>query len=60
MAKPHRMALATALAVWCALIPGAWGGVWVVQVVLVVITLGSLLTAWLRLSRGAAALRAKP
>ena len=60
MAKQHRMALATGVAVWCAVVPGAWGGAMAVWVVLVVITLGSVLTAWLRLSRAAAALRAKP
>ena len=59
MAKQHRMALATGLAVWCAVVSGEAGGVWAVRAVLVVITLGSLLTAWLRLSRAAAALRAK-
>ena len=56
MAKQHRMALATGLAVWCAVLPDAR----VVWAVLAVITAGSLLTAWLRLSRAAAALRAKP
>lgn len=56
MAKQHRMALATGLAVWCAVLPSAW----VVWAVLAVITAGSLLTAWLRLSRAAVALRSKP
>ena len=60
MAKQHRMALATALAVWCAVVPGVAGGPWAGRAVLTVITLGSLLTAWLRLARGAAALRARP
>ena len=60
MAKQHRMALATGLAVWCAVVPGGWGGAWPVWAVLVLITLGSVLTAWLRLSRAATALRAKP
>jgi phosphatidylglycerophosphate synthase len=59
MAKQHRMALATALAIWCAVIPGAWGGPAAMQAVLAVITLGALLTAWLRLSRAAAALRGR-
>jgi phosphatidylglycerophosphate synthase len=59
MAKQHRMALATALAVWCALVPGGWGGAAAVTIVLVVITLGSVLTAWRRLARAAAALEAK-
>jgi phosphatidylglycerophosphate synthase len=60
MAKQHRMALATALAVWCALVPGGWTGQGAVWLVLVVVALGSVLTAWLRLSRAAAALRARP
>jgi phosphatidylglycerophosphate synthase len=60
MAKQHRMALATALAVWCAVVPGGWGGQDAVWLVLVVVTLGSMLTAWLRLSRAAGALRARP
>ena len=59
MAKQHRMALATALAVWCALVPGDWGGTWAVWAVLVVVTLGSVFTAWRRLTRAAAALEAK-
>ncbi len=59
MAKQHRMALATGLALWCAVVPGEIGGVWAVRAVLAVITIGSLLTAWLRLSRAAAALRAR-
>lgn len=58
MAKQHRMALATGLAVWCAVIPGEWGGAWAAWAVLVVITLGSVLTAWRRLARAAAALEA--
>ncbi len=60
MAKQHRMALVTGLALWCAVLPGDWGGAMAVWIVLVVVTLGSVLTAWLRLSRAAAALRAKP
>jgi phosphatidylglycerophosphate synthase len=59
MAKQHRMALSTGLALWCALVPGAWGGPGAVTVVLAVITLGSLVTAWRRLARAAAALEAK-
>jgi hypothetical protein len=54
------MALATALAVWCAFAPGTWGGAAAVTLVLWVITLGSLWTAWRRLARAAAALEAKP
>lgn len=61
MAKQHRMALATGLAVWCAFVPAGWsGGAWAVWGVLVVITLGSVVTAWLRLARAAAALGARP
>lgn len=56
MAKQHRMALATGLAIWCAVLPDAR----VIWAVLAVITAGSLLTAWLRLSRAAAALRRQP
>lgn len=60
MAKQHRMAVVTAMALWCAVIPPSWrGDAWTPWVVLVVITLGALLTAWLRLSRAAATLRAK-
>ncbi len=59
MAKQHRMALVTALAVWCALVPGMWGGAEAVMTVLVVITIGSVFTAWRRLARAAAALEAK-
>ncbi|WP_137126719.1 CDP-alcohol phosphatidyltransferase family protein [Roseomonas sp. HF4] len=61
MAKQHRMALVTVLALWCALVPAAWsGGAWAPWGVLAAITIGSLLTAWLRLSRAAAALAARP
>jgi len=61
MAKQHRMALVTVLAIWCALVPSAWsGGAWAPWAVLVVIALGALLTAWLRLARAAAALAARP
>jgi phosphatidylglycerophosphate synthase len=59
MAKQHRMALATALALWCAVVPGDWGGAMMVVAVLVVITVGSVFTAWRRLVRAAAALEAK-
>lgn len=59
MAKQHRMALATGLAVWCAVVPGVAGGPWAVRAVLAVVTLGSLLTAWLRLARAASALRGR-
>ncbi|WP_338148329.1 CDP-alcohol phosphatidyltransferase family protein [Neoroseomonas eburnea] len=61
MAKQHRMALATALGVWCAVVPAAWsGGAWAPWTVLAVILAGSLATAWRRLARAAAALEAKP
>ncbi|NMJ40941.1 CDP-alcohol phosphatidyltransferase family protein [Roseomonas sp. JC162] len=59
MAKQHRMALTTGLAVWCAVIPGEIGGPAAVWAVLVVITLGSVFTAWRRLAAAAAALEAK-
>jgi phosphatidylglycerophosphate synthase len=59
MAKQQRMALATAVAVWCALLPADWsGGAWAPWAVLLVIALGSLFTAWRRLARAAAALEA--
>ena len=61
MAKQHRMAVVTAMALWCAVIPPSWrGDAWTPWVVLVVILLASLVTTWLRLSRAADALRAKP
>lgn len=59
MAKQHRMALATALALWCAVVPGDWGGAMMVVAVLVVITVGSIFTAWRRLARAAAVLETK-
>jgi uncharacterized membrane protein YcjF (UPF0283 family) len=59
MAKQHRMALATALALWCAVVPGDWGGAMMVAAVLVVITVGSVFTAWRRLARAAAVLETK-
>jgi phosphatidylglycerophosphate synthase len=60
MAKQHRMALVTGVAVLCGIAPttpqqdavATW-------VVLVVITLGSVATAWRRLLRAATALEAK-
>jgi phosphatidylglycerophosphate synthase len=59
MAKQQRMALATAVAVWCAVLPAAWsGGAWAPWAVLLVIALGSVFTAWRRLARAAAALEA--
>ncbi|WP_439598342.1 CDP-alcohol phosphatidyltransferase family protein [Falsiroseomonas sp.] len=57
MAKQHRMALVTALALWCALAPAAWQGPGLVAGLLVVITLLASLTALRRLLAGAAALR---
>lgn len=60
MAKQHRMALITALALWCALTPHAWRpailGLGHEAWVLVAITLLSLVTAWRRLARIARAL----
>jgi len=60
MAKQHRMALATALGVWCAVAPASWsGGAWAPWVVLLAVLLGSVATAWRRLVRAAAALEAR-
>ena len=56
MAKQHRMALVTGLAVWCAVIPGDWGGGPAVRLVLAAIVIGSVLTALRRLARAATAL----
>ncbi|WP_270934048.1 CDP-alcohol phosphatidyltransferase family protein, partial [Falsiroseomonas oryzae] len=49
MAKQHRMALVTALAVWCALVPAAWA-TGLPMLALWVILLLSLVTTWRRLS----------
>ncbi|ONG58884.1 CDP-diacylglycerol--glycerol-3-phosphate 3-phosphatidyltransferase [Pseudoroseomonas deserti] len=58
MAKQQRMALCTALAVWCALVPASWShGIQLPVIVLWVILAGSLLTCWRRLSGTARALR---
>ena len=58
MAKQQRMALATALAVWCALAPASWGTASALPtVVLAVIAVLSLFTAWRRLRGVAVALR---
>ena len=54
MAKPQRMALATALAVYMAFSPASWritGGE--ATLVLVIIIVGGLATAWRRLARAA-------
>lgn len=59
MAKQQRMALATAVAVWCAVVPHPWGAPRAVWAVLAVITLGAVLTACRRLLRAAAALEGK-
>ena len=60
MAKQHRMALVTALALWCALTPHAWRpailGLGHEAWVLIAIALLSLATAWRRLARIARAL----
>lgn len=48
MAKQHRMALVTALAVWCALTPAAWSS-GLPAIALWVILVLSLVTAWRRL-----------
>ena len=59
MAKQHRMALVTALALWQGLAPAAWnlGGASVSQWGLAAIAALSLLTAVRRLARAARALR---
>ncbi len=49
MAKQHRMALATGLAVLCALLPLSWTAP-LPALALWVVTLGSVFTAWRRLS----------
>ena len=63
MAKQHRMALVTALAVWCAVTPRAWGadlaGWGLPWLVLVVITALSLVTAARRLLGVATLLRGR-
>jgi phosphatidylglycerophosphate synthase len=63
MAKQQRMFIATALGVWCAVVPPDWRAPdWRVDVVwwaLVAITLLSAVTALRRLSHSAAALEAK-
>ena len=52
MAKPQRMALVTALAMYLAFSPGAWRLPWSeVQIVLLVVIVGGLLTATRRLTR---------
>jgi hypothetical protein len=64
MAKRHRMALVTALALWCGLAPAGWwpaaaGGLGPVALVLAAIAALSLLTAARRLARAARALRGR-
>jgi hypothetical protein len=59
MAKQHRMAVVTALAVWCVVVPPGWVVARPVTAALALITLGSVVTAWRRLARAAAALEAK-
>jgi len=61
MAKQHRMAAVTALAVFCAAAPAGWqriGETHLAVVVLAAIALLSALTAWLRLRRAALRLAA--
>jgi len=63
MAKPHRMFLVTVGAVWLAFLPGYWPeqvGVSLPAALLLVITVGSLLTVARRLWRIAQALTAGP
>ena len=58
MAKQQRMALATALAVWCAVVPWGWGtGSALPAWVLAVVIAASVYTAARRLWRIARALR---
>jgi len=57
MAKPHRMALVTAVAAWCALAPAGWSA-GLPELALWAILLLSLLTAWRRLARAWDRLRA--
>lgn len=59
MAKQHRMALVTGLAVWCAVIPGDWGCGPAVRLGLAAIVIGSVLTVLRRLARAAAVLGAR-
>ncbi len=56
MAKQQRMALVTALAVACTVLPGTWVAAWP-RIALWVVTLGALLTAGRRLAHIARALR---
>jgi phosphatidylglycerophosphate synthase len=59
MAKQHRMALVTAMCAWCAVMPLAWS--WHMPlVVLWVVVLFSLVTAWRRLSAAWRFLKANP
>jgi len=48
MAKPHRMALVTVVALWCGLAPAAWAAGVPVVALWIILAL-SLLTAWRRL-----------
>jgi phosphatidylglycerophosphate synthase len=67
LAKPQRMFVITLLAVYAALTPTAWQPAWIIgnetlgltSVALVVITIGSLFTAFRRLLRAADYLKAK-
>ncbi|WP_144185971.1 CDP-alcohol phosphatidyltransferase family protein [Elioraea rosea] len=59
MAKQQRMAVVTALALWCGLAPSAWSpDASLAWAALVLIALGALLTAGRRLVRAASALEA--
>jgi phosphatidylglycerophosphate synthase len=66
MAKQQRMALVTALSLFCALAPRDWQFPWggdgygILAVGLIVIIVGGLLTAWRRLARIARNLRKSP
>lgn len=64
MAKQQRMAILTVLAIYCGITPNAWQPRWndwgLMAIALVIIFVGSILTALRRLFRIAANLRRKP
>ncbi len=59
MAKPHRMALVTVVALWCGLAPAAWSAGVPVVALWIILAL-SLLTAWRRLHGAYRVLRGRP
>ena len=62
MAKPHRMALMTVVAIYCGLTPIDWQPMWngrgVISACLLIVIVGGLITAVRRLGRIAANLKA--